>query len=146
MVNLSKHWLLVFFMKIKWESNTLRYITVFESYTGVSVKDIEVDNDKIVYILNERDAIRIQRSKDVIENIERRLGKKIVIFSIGNSPIDFCKKRLKPARISSAFLSKKEGKNILIIHTPDKGIVRKKLKKVKQILSKYYDIEDVVVM
>ena len=66
--------------KIKYDSESMKLITLFESMTGAKVKDC-IANDKLVFVMEENEMGRaIGKNGINIKRLENKLKKKIKLF------------------------------------------------------------------
>lgn len=135
-------------VRIRWTTEELRYMNVFETLTGAIAKDVFIQNDTMIFFVEEGHAGRaIGKKGEKVKQLERIFGKKIKIMEVSKDPTKFASDILKPAKINAIFVSQRsDGKKVLNIVTKDKAIVRKKLKNLKEWLDKYFGITEVVVV
>jgi len=106
----------------------MRYIALFESITGATVKDCIIDDElnRIIFIIKEGDVgIAIGRGGKNIHMLERMTGKKHEIIEHSEKPAQFIKNALKPARVNEIRISERtDGKTIAVVSVDpkDKGV------------------------
>jgi len=133
-------------MKIKLNTESIRYITLFESMTGALVKDCIVSDGKLLFIVREGQAgMAIGRNGANIKNLEKVLKRKIEIIEFSKEPIKFLQNIMRPLDVKNAYISERsDGKKILYFSSSRKNpLLLSKLKKVKFLLSKYFGIDGV---
>ena len=133
-------------MRIKLNTDSIRYITLFESMTGALVKDCIVLDDKLLFVVGEGQAgIAIGRNGNNIKNLEKVLKKKIEIIEFSSDPIKFLKNILRPIDVKSAYVSEKSNgdKVIYFSSTKRSPLLLSKLKKAKLFFSKYFKIHSI---
>lgn len=83
---------------IKITSTEMRYIALFESITGASVKDCIVDEEqgRVIFVVNEGQiGVAIGKGGRNIRTLESMTGKKHEIIEYSEDPVQFIKKRPK---------------------------------------------------
>ncbi|MAG50095.1 NusA-like transcription termination signal-binding factor [archaeon] len=131
-------------MKIKYTSQTIAFLNLFENITRVRVKNGFFD-DILIFIVNQGDIGKAIGKKGVnIRRLETKLMKKIKIVEFNNDPIVFIKHFIAPLTPREIT---KEGDviNIVSDSVKTKGLLigrdRKNLKRLQEIVSKYFNIE-----
>jgi len=80
-------------MTVKFDTDTIRLITFFENFTGVSVRDCLVDNNCIYFIVEEgKIGIAIGKNGNSVKNIERMVKKNIKLYEFSKDLNIFIKK------------------------------------------------------
>jgi len=133
-------------MKIKLNTESIRFITLFESMTGALVKDCIVSDGKLLFIVREGQAgIAIGRNGANIKNLEKVLKRKIEIIEFSKEPIKFLQNIMRPLDVKNAYISERsDGKKILYFSSSRRNpLLLSKLKKAKFLLSKYFGIDGV---
>src|SRR3972149_8401353 len=85
---------------IKITCDEMRYIALFESISGASVKDciIDEEQERAIFIVNQGQVgVAIGRGGRNIHTLERMTGKKHEIIEYSEDPVQFIKNALKPA-------------------------------------------------
>jgi len=113
---------------IKFTSMEMRYIALFESITGATVRDCIVDekNNRVIFVVKEGDVgMAIGKGGKNIRLLERMTGKKHEIIEYSESPAQFIKNVLKPARVQEVRITQRSnGKTIAVVTVEprDKGV------------------------
>ena len=141
---------------IKFTNREMRYIALFESITGATVRDCIVDEDfdRILFIIKEGDVgIAIGRRGKNISLPERMTGKKHEVIEFSEDPAQFIKNALKPARLREIRLTERpDGKTIAVVSVEpkDKGIAigrnGKNAEKLRFLAKRYFQINNVSIM
>lgn len=141
---------------IKLTSNEMRFIALFESITGATVKDCIVDNDlnRIIFVVKEGDVgMAIGRKGKNIRLLERMTGKKHEVIEHSENPAQFIKNALKPARVKEIRITERpDGKTIAVIsvNPRDKGIAIGKngrnAERIRFLAKRYFEIQNVSIM
>jgi N utilization substance protein A len=138
-------------MGVKLSSESIRYLTLFESITGASVKDCVVQDDKIVFVVRKGDmGAAIGKGGINIERTRELIGRKIEVVEHSDDPIEFILNIFKPIKVSAKLLEK-EGKRIaqIVVNPQYKGLVigkgGKNINKAKELVRRHHDVEDIVI-
>jgi N utilization substance protein A len=139
-------------MKITFNTETIRLITLFENMTGASVRDCLVDEEaNIVYFIIEEGemGIAIGRNGSSVRNVEKIIGKSIKLFEFSKDINKFV--RMLIPQVTEIKIRNDGGKSTLEIKIGkrDKAVVlgrdRKNIKLFKEIIQRNHDIDDLVV-
>ncbi len=138
-------------MGIKLSSESIRYLTLFESITGASVKDCMVQDDKIIFVVRKGDmgaaigkgGINIERAKELI-------GKKIEVIEHSDNPEEFIVNIFKPIKVRVKIVEKGGKKVAQVSVDPQyKGLAigkgGKNINKAKELARRHHDIDDIIV-
>jgi N utilization substance protein A len=138
---------------IKFTSTEMRYIALFESITGASVKDCIVDEEqgRVIFIVNEGQVgVAIGKGGRNIRTLERMTGKKHEIIEYSEDPIQFIKNALKPAVVKEIRLTERpDGKTIAVVsvNPRDKGVAIGKngrnAERLRFLAKRYFQIQNV---
>ena len=138
---------------IKFTGTEMRYIALFESITGASVKDCIIDEEqgRAIFVVNVGQVgVAIGRGGRNIHTLERMTGKKHEIIEYSEDPAQFIKNALKPANIREVRLTEKpDGKFIAVVNVnpKDKGVAigknGKNAERLRFLAKRYFQIENV---
>ncbi len=138
---------------IRFTSREMRYIALFESITGATVKDCIIDDElnRIIFIIKEGDVgIAIGRRGKNIHMLERMTGKKHEIIEHSEKPAQFIKNALRPARVNEIRISERtDGKTIAVVsvNPKDKGVAIGKngrnAERIRFLAKRYFQIQNV---
>ena len=141
---------------IKFTSREMRYIALFESITGATVKDCIVDNDlnRIIFIVKEGNVgMAIGRKGKNIHLLERMTGKKHEVIEHSENPAQFIKNALKPAQVNEIRITERPyGKTIAVVsvNPRDKGVAIGKngrnAERIRFLAKRYFQIQNVSIM
>jgi N utilization substance protein A len=134
----------------------MRYIALFESITGATVKDCIVDNDinRIIFVIKEGDVgMAIGKGGKNIHILEKMTGKKHEIIEHSENPTQFIKNALRPAKVDEIRISeRKDGKTIAVVsvNPRDKGVAIGKngrnADRIRFLAKRYFQIQNVNIM
>lgn len=138
---------------IRFTSREMRYIALFESITGATVKDCIIDDvlNRIIFIIKEGDVgVAIGRRGKNIRMLERMTGKKHEIIEHSEKPDQFIKNALKPARVKEIRITERtDGKTIAVVavNPRDKGVAIGKngrnADRIRFLAKRYFQIQNV---
>ena len=138
---------------IKFTGTEMRYIALFESITGASVKDCVIDEDqgRIIFVVNEGQVgVAIGRGGRNIRALERMTGKKHEIIEYSEEPVQFIKNALKPAVVKEIRITERpDGKTIAVVtvNPRDKGVAIGKngrnAERLRFLAKRYFQIQNV---
>jgi N utilization substance protein A len=138
---------------IKLTSNEMRYIALFESITGASVKDciLDEESDRAIFIVKEGDiGMAIGKGGKNIHLLERMTNKKHEIIEYSDDPAQFIKNALKPAHVRELRITEKpDGKSIAVVTVDpkDKGVAIGKngrnAERIRFLAKRYFQIQNV---
>jgi N utilization substance protein A len=131
----------------------MRYIALFESVSGASVKDCIVDEEqgRVIFIVNPGQVgIAIGRGGRNIHQLEKMTGKKQEIIEYSEDPAQFIKNALKPAVVKEVRVSERtDGKKIAVVTVApkDKGVAigknGKNAERLRFLSKRYFNIQNV---
>jgi N utilization substance protein A len=138
---------------IKFTSREMRYIALFESITGATVKDCIVDNDlnRIIFVVKEGNiGMAIGRRGKNIHLLEKMTGKKHEVIEHSENPTQFIRNALKPAKIDEIRITERlDGKTIAVVSVSPryKGVAIGKngrnAERIRFLAKRYFQIQNV---
>lgn len=136
-------------VRIKFDENIIKYISVVESLTGASVKDCIVD-EKLIFIIKETDIGKSIGKRGInIIRIEKILNKKLKMVGFSDDVSQFIKNYIYPIEAKEVKL---DGDNVLIVgnDVKSKGLLigrdRNNLKLLTDIVKRYFKISEIKVI
>ena len=134
--------------KIKYSSDIMQYISLFESLTGAKVKDCIV-NDSIFFIVHKNEMGRaIGKQGSNIKRVENTLKKKIKLVEFNNDVSQFIQNLIYPLKVKEI----KEEDGIVTIYVDDrktKGLLigrdRHNINSTSEIVKRYFKVEEIKV-
>jgi N utilization substance protein A len=141
---------------IKFTNREMRYIALFESITGATVRDCIIDdeNDRIIYVVKEGEmGIAIGKRGKNVSLLEKMTGKRHEIIEFSDDPARFIRNALRPARLREIRITQRtDGKKIAVVSVDpkDKGIAigknGKNAERVRFLARRYFDISNVSIL
>jgi len=138
---------------IKLGGNEIRFISLFESITGAVARDCIIDEERIIFIVKPgaiglaigKKGINIKRVRDFLQ-------KPIEVVEFAQSPENFIKNTLAPARIKLITITeRRDGKKVAMVtvNEKDRGIAigknGKNVARARLLARRHYSIEDVII-
>jgi len=138
---------------IRFTGREMRYIALFESITSATVRDCIIDDElnRVIFIIKEGDvgAAIGKRGKN-IHLLEKMTGKRHEIIEHSESPAQFIKNALKPARVKEIRITQRpDGKTIAVVsvNPRDKGVAIGKngrnAERIRFLAKRYFQIQNV---
>lgn len=138
---------------IKITSTEMRYIALFESITGASVKDCIIDEEqgRVIFVVSEGQiGMAIGKGGRNIRVLERMTGKKHEIIEYSEEPVQFIKNALKPAGVREVRITERsDGKTMAVVsvNPRDKGVAIGKngrnAERLRFLAKRYFQIQNV---
>ena len=138
---------------IKLTSVEMRFIALFQSITGATVKDCIVDSDlnRIIFVVKEGSiGMAIGKRGKNIHLLEKMTGKKHEVIEHSDNPAQFIKNALKPAKVDEVRITERmDGKTIAVIsvNPRDKGVAIGKngrnAERIRFLAKRYFQIQNV---
>ena len=138
---------------IKITCDEMRYIALFESISGASVKDciIDEEQERAIFIVNQGQVgVAIGRGGRNIHTLERMTGKKHEIIEYSEDAVQFIKNALKPAAVREVRITERmDGKKMAVVavNPKDKGVAigknGKNAERLRFLAKRYFDIQNV---
>lgn len=134
----------------RFDTETIRLMTLFENVTGAPVKDCITDNNIVYFVIEEgKVGIAIGKNGNSVKHAERMIGKTIKIYEFSNELSHFVK-HLIPQATEVKIRNESEKKVVEIkVEKKDRALVigrdGKNLNLFKQLLQRTYGINDLIV-
>ena len=138
---------------IKFTSLEMRYIALFQSITGATVKDCIIDNElnRIIFVVKEGSiGMAIGKRGKNIHLLEKVTGKKHEVIEHSDNPAQFIKNALKPAKVDEVRITERmDGKTIAVIsvNPKDKGVAIGKngrnAERIRFLAKRYFQIQNI---
>jgi len=134
----------------------MRYIALFESITGATVRDCIIDdeNNRIIYVVKEGEmGIAIGKRGKNVSLLEKMTGRRHEIIEFSDDPARFIRNALRPARLRGIRITQRtDGKKIAVVSVEpkDKGIAigknGKNAERIRFLAKRYFDISNVSIL
>jgi len=137
-------------MTVKFDTETIRLITFFENFTGVSVKDCLIGDNCIYFIVEEgKVGIAIGKNGSSVKNVERMVGRSVKLLEFSNDLNVFVKKLIP--QVNEIKVRNENGRVIVDIKVEKKnralviGRGGRNLKVFKKLLQRTHNINELIV-
>jgi N utilization substance protein A len=133
-------------MRIKFNTDSMAYIALFESSTGAHVKDCLVEEGKLVFVVEEGHAgLAIGKNGINVKKLQNATTRQIEILEFSKDPVKFVANIFRPLNIKGGYVSERsDGMKVLHVIAPKNRMLAKvKIKKVKSLVPKYFKIDSV---
>jgi len=133
-------------LRIKLDNDAIKYISFFERITKASVVDCMSENDRITFVVREGCAgMVIGRNGLNVKKLQEKLKKQVEIIEFSKNPIKFLTNLFKPIKVKNTYISENaSGKRILHAQVPkNRTLAKIKMKKARNLIKKYYNIDEV---
>ncbi|MBU0629127.1 MAG: NusA-like transcription termination signal-binding factor [Nanoarchaeota archaeon] len=135
--------------RIKYDINLMNYIKLFENLTRAKVKDC-ISNDHLIFIVEENEIGKaIGKGGSNIRRLEDLLKKKIKVAEFSPDVRQFIRNFVMPLHVNEI----SDENNIITISGPDtktKGLLigrdRKNINYLKEVVGRYFKVEDIKVI
>jgi len=138
---------------IKFTGTEMRYIALFESITGASVRDCIIDEEqgRVIFVVNKGQiGVAIGKGGRNIRILERMTSKKHEIIEYSEDPVQFIKNALKPAMVKEVRITERpDGKTMAVVsvNPRDKGVAIGKngrnAERLRFLAKRYFQIQNV---
>uniref|UniRef100_A0A7C3UJM6 Probable transcription termination protein NusA n=1 Tax=Geoglobus ahangari TaxID=113653 RepID=A0A7C3UJM6_9EURY len=138
-------------MGVKLSTESIRYIALFESLTGAIVKDCLIYDDRVVFLVRKGDmGLAIGKGGINVEKAREIIGKKVEIFEHSDNPAEFIENVFRPIKVTVKIVERGDKKIAYVYASSQyKGLIigkgGKNINKVKELVRRHHDIEDVIV-
>jgi transcription termination/antitermination protein NusA len=110
---------------IKFTTNEIRYIALFESMTGATVKDCLVDeeNGKLTFLVKNGDmGLAIGKRGSTVSKVQKTVDKGVEVIEHSDDQVEFLSNLMSPAKLRSIrVLQKENGEKIATIEADSRN-------------------------
>lgn len=136
---------------IRLSTEAIRYIALFESTTGASVRDCLIDEGRLVYVIQNGDmGAAIGKHGDNINRFKKAVDKYVELVEYSEDPVTFVRNAFGPVSVKSVSVRDVNGKKVVRVEVPafEKGLAIGKngrnIDKIKRIVNRHHNIEDLI--
>ncbi len=112
-------------MTIKFTTNEIRYIALFESMTGATVKDCLVDeeNGKLTFLVKNGDmGLAIGKRGSTVSKVQKTVDKGVEVIEHSDDQVEFISNLMAPAKLRSIrVLQRENGEKIATIEADSRN-------------------------
>ena len=135
--------------KIKYDSDIIKLMTLFESMTGAKVKDC-ISNEKILFVIEENEMGKaIGKNGANVKRLERMLNKRIKLVEFSSNLLQFIKNIAYPAEIGSIA----QENDIVTMHGKDVsakamliGRNRQNINHLTDVVKRYFNVKEIKIL
>ena len=136
--------------EIRLTAESIQYIALFENMTRAKILDCIPEEERLVYVVKQGDmGLAIGKNGENINRVKKTLDKSIELVEYSEDPVTFLKNAFGPVSLNSVNIMNKNGKRLAYVEVPNKekglaiGRNGKNIEKVKMLVRRHHDIEDV---
>ncbi len=136
-------------MNIKFDTDAIRKINVFEEVTGVEVQDCIINDDSAYFVVpDEKVGMAVGKGGSTIQKVQDNLDMEVRVYGYSDDIEEFVD-NLVPADIDSVEVVEEDGETIALIHVDSSekskvvGRGGSTIKIVKRFLQKEFDVDEV---
>ena len=136
--------------EIRLTAESIHYIALFENMTRAKILDCIPEEERLVYVVKQGDmGLAIGKNGENINRVKKTLDKSIELVEYSEDPVTFLKNAFGPVSLSSVNIMNKNSKRLAYVEVPNKekglaiGRNGKNIEKVKMLVRRHHDIEDV---
>lgn len=140
-------------LKIKLDTDCIKYIGMFESVTGAHVKDCIIDEAKILFVVKQGHAgLAIGKYGNNIKNLQRALKKDVEIIEFSSNLNKFLNNIFRPLMVNNLTKVERNGRVAVKIsllngssqiNRPQISF-NSKIKKAKFFVKKYFGVDEIM--
>ena len=137
--------------EIRLTAESIQYIALFENMTRAKILDCIPEEERLVYVVKQGDmGLAIGKNGENINRVKKTLDKPIELVEYSDDPVTFVKNAFGPVSVSSVNIINKNGKRLAYVEVPNKekglaiGRNGKNIEKVKMLVRRHHNIEDVI--
>ncbi|MHA1305029.1 MAG: NusA-like transcription termination signal-binding factor [Candidatus Heimdallarchaeaceae archaeon] len=139
---------------VKLSVDEMQYITIYQGIVNVKIKDCLIDDEenKVLFVVDEGQAgLAIGRRGININKLKELIAKDVEIIEFSSKPTIFIKNCFLPIVPRDVKIQERNNSRIAIVSVDQKDIGRaigrdgRTINKVKQLVSRQFDIVDVII-
>ncbi len=138
--------------KIRLNTDEIKYITLFESLTGATIKDCVQEEDTLGFLVKKGDmGLAIGKAGANIERVKKAVNKNVWVMEFSEDLNEFVRNMFQPTRIRQIRLSDGDSGKILTLEVSRKdsrkviGQNGSKIKTAKNLMERHFAIDDIKV-
>lgn len=139
-------------MMVKFDTEAMRLISLFESITGVCPIDFMECDGTYIFLLRKDDmGLAIGRERRTIKIVERMMKRKVRVVEYSEDPETFIRNLFSPIEIRGISIVEKDGKRIAYVEVrPDQRVMAigrngRRIEGINALIRRHHELERVVV-
>jgi len=143
-------------LRIKFDTDQIRYIAIFESITGAAVKDCVVnkEDNRVTFVVSKGEIGKaIGRGGSKIRRLRELIGKPVDIIEYSDDPEQFIVNVFQPAKIKKVHISdRKDGRKVALVEVSERDKGRaigkggKNIERAKALVKRHHEIDDILIL
>ena len=140
--------------KIRLNTDEIKYITLFETLTGATIKDCiqDEESDSIGFLVKKGDmGLAIGKNGANIERVKKAIGKNAWVMEISDDLNEFIKNMFQPTRLKQIRVSETSSGKVLMLEVSKKdsrkiiGQNGSRIKIAKRLAERHFSVDDIKV-
>jgi len=138
--------------KIRLNTDEIKYITLFETLTGATIKDCIQDEESIGFLVKKGDmGLAIGKNGSNIERVKKALGKAVWVMEFSEDVGDFMKNLFQPTRLRQVRIHDTEAGKQLVLEVARKDCKRiighngSRIKMARKLAERHFAVGDIKV-
>ncbi len=139
-------------MNIRFNAQTLRYISIFEAVTGAEVKDCIEEDNLVVFVLYPRNIKRVLENKgEKIQAVRNLIRKNVMVVEYSQDVAKFTKNVFRRFKVKNVRVTNEdEGFKIVVYVDPAEkaraiGKDGRNLRLAREIIGRHFNLKNLVV-
>lgn len=142
-------------MSVKLDTESIKFIGMFEGATGAKVKDCIIEDDHVIFVVNPGEmGLAIGRDGVNVKSIQQSIGKGIRLYEYSSEPSEFIRSLMEPIKVKEIEMKEIEIKGngkkkqaVITLPQMEKGLAigrkGKNIQRIKALLQRHHGIEDI---
>ncbi|MBN2250930.1 MAG: NusA-like transcription termination signal-binding factor [Candidatus Altiarchaeota archaeon] len=136
--------------KIRLNTDEIKYITLFETLTGATIKDCVQDDESIGFLVKKGDmGLAIGKNGANIERVKKAIGKGVWIMEFSDDVAEFMKNLFQPTRIKQIRVQNADSEKMIVLEINRKdyrrviGLNGSRIRMAKKLAERHFAVDDI---